>query len=141
MNFLSVLQRAVSRLVGWPGTPRNFVDVTNYQTDQTLDLANNQLDGLYANAPVGSQARWLPDMVSIVSLFFIPSVSGATFTDKLNAMGDFLNRVIPPFTIADGAGTFDIISPYKIMGAAVVGTVHHRLHAIQHQVDRGTVTA
>ncbi|XTP37238.1 Ig-like domain-containing protein [Mycobacterium sp. TJFP1] len=121
-HFLSVLQRAVSRLVGWPGTPRNFVDVTNYQTDQTLDLANNQLDGLYANAPVGSQARWLPDMVSIVSLFFIPSVSGATFTDKLNAMGDFLNRVIPPFTIADGAGTFDIISPYKIMGAAVVGT-------------------
>lgn len=121
-HFLAVLQRAVNRLAGWPGTPRNFVDITNYLTDQTLDNANNQLDGLYAGSPVGSPARWLPDMVSLISLFFVPSVPGATFTDKLNAMGDFLNRVIPPFTIADGAGTFDIISPYKIMGAAVVGT-------------------
>ncbi|MCX2930274.1 Ig-like domain-containing protein [Mycobacterium sp. CVI_P3] len=37
-------------------------------------------------------------------------------------MGDFLNRIVPPFTIAPGADTFGVITPYKIMGAAVAGT-------------------
>ncbi|WP_234788818.1 Ig-like domain-containing protein [Mycolicibacterium iranicum] len=120
--FQGVLQRALYRLTGWPGIPKNFVDITNYQTDQTLDAADNQLDYLSENAPFGSQARWLPDLIGIVSFFFVPVPQGSTFTDKLNAMGDFLNRVVPPFTIEPGADTLDVITPYKIMGAAVVGT-------------------
>ncbi|MDA2891096.1 hypothetical protein PDG61_09245 [Mycolicibacterium sp. BiH015] len=120
--FQGTLARAVSRLLGWPGIPKNFVDITNYQTDQTLDNADNQLDYLSENAPFGSQARWLPDLIGIISFFFVPVPQGSTFTDKLNAMGDFLNRVVPPFTIEPGADTLDVITPYKIMGAAVVGT-------------------
>ncbi len=120
--FQGTLTRAINRLLGWPGTPRNFVDITNYQTDQSLDAADDQLDGVVATAPFGSQARWLPDLISIVSFFFVPVPQGSTFTDKLNAMGDFLNRVVPPFTIEPGADTLDVITPYKIMGAAVVGT-------------------
>ncbi|OBB57844.1 hypothetical protein A5757_18620 [Mycobacterium sp. 852013-51886_SCH5428379] len=120
--FQNVVARAVMRLDGWPGPPRNFVDITNYQTDQSLDAANNQLDNIVATAPFGSPARWLPDLITMVGAFFIPAIPNSTFTDGLNAMGDFLNRVVPPFKIADGAGTLDIISPYKIMGAAVVGT-------------------
>lgn len=120
--FQGVLQRALYRLTGWPGIPKNFVDITNYQTDQTLDNADNQLDYLSENAPFGSQARWLPDLIGIISFFFVPVPQGSTFTDKLNAMGDFLNRVVPPFTIEPGADTLDVITPYKIMGAAVVGT-------------------
>jgi hypothetical protein len=120
--FQGVLQRALYRLTGWPGIPKNFVDITNYQTDQTLDNADNQLDYLSENAPFGSQARWLPDLIGIISFFFVPVPQGSTFTDKLNAMGDFLNRVVPPFKIEPGADTLDVITPYKIMGAAVVGT-------------------
>lgn len=120
--FQGTLTRAILRLVGWPGTPGNFVDVTNHQTDQSLDTADDQLDGLATSAPFGSQARWLPDLISIVSFFFVPLPPNSTFTDKLNAMGDFLNRVIPPFTIEPGADTLGVITPYKIMGAAVVGT-------------------
>ncbi|WP_422745206.1 hypothetical protein ACN27E_23675 [Mycobacterium sp. WMMD1722] len=120
--FNNVLTRAVNRLAGWPGTPRNFVDITNYQTDRTLDAANDQLDNIVATAPLGSPARWVPDLLNIFSAFFIPAVPNSTFTDSLNAMGDFLNRVVPPFEIADGAGTLGVITPYKIMGAAVVGT-------------------
>ncbi|WP_307787729.1 Ig-like domain-containing protein [Mycolicibacterium sp. S2-37] len=120
--FQSVLQRAVNRLAGWPGPPRNFADITDYQTDHSLDAANDQLEGLIATAPVGSPARWLPDLLSMVGAFFVPAVPNSTFTDGLNAMGDFLNRVVPPFKIADGAGALGIITPYKIMGAAVVGT-------------------
>ena len=37
-------------------------------------------------------------------------------------MGDFLNRVVPPFNISPGAGTLGVITQYKLMGAAVVGT-------------------
>ncbi|PRC42132.1 hypothetical protein C6A85_000000112075, partial [Mycobacterium sp. ITM-2017-0098] len=121
-HFLAVLARAINRLGTWPGTPGNFVDITNHQTDQNLDTANNQLDGLAANAPFGSPARWLPDLINLVTFFFVPVPPSATFTDKLNAMGDFLNRVIPPFTIKPGADTLSVITPYKIMGAAVVGT-------------------
>ncbi|PQD97779.1 hypothetical protein CYL16_25645 [Mycobacterium sp. EPG1] len=120
-HFLAVLQRAVTRLATWPGTPRNFVDITNYQTDRTLDAADDQLDGIVANTPPGSAASWVPDAQSLFGLFLISAIPGYTFSDTLNAMGDFLNRVVPPFKIADGAGTLDIISPYKIMGAAVVG--------------------
>lgn len=122
--FQLVLARAVNRLAGWPGIPKNFVDVTDpdRQTDVNLDNANNQLDNLAATAPFGSPARWLPDLISIVSLFFVPVPQPSTFTDKLNAMGDFLNRVVPPFKIKPGADTLDVITPYKIMGAAVVGT-------------------
>lgn len=120
--FQGTLARAIYRLLGWPGTPRNFVDITNHQTDQSLDTADNQLDDLATTAPFGSQARWLPDLISLVSFFFVPLPQGSTFTDKLNAMGDFLNRVVPPFTIEPGADTLDVITPYKIMGAAVVGT-------------------
>lgn len=120
--FIGTLQRAVNRLAGWPGPPRNFVDITNNQTDRSLDAADDQLDGLVATAPVGSPARWLPDLLGMVGAFFVPAIANTTFSDGLNAMGDFLNRVVPPFTIAPGAGTLDIISPYKIMGAAVVGT-------------------
>ncbi|ORB25576.1 hypothetical protein [Mycolicibacterium parafortuitum] len=120
-HFLAVLQRAVTRLATWPGTPKNFVDITNYQTDRTLDAADDQLDGIVANTPPGSAASWVPDAQSLFGLFLISAIPGYTFSDTLNAMGDFLNRVVPPFKIADGAGTLDIISPYKIMGAAVVG--------------------
>ncbi len=120
--WLAVTQRALNRLMGWPGTPRNFVDLTNYQTDQTLDSADDQLDSLATSAPVGSPAQWLPDLINLAGAFFIPAVPNFTFTDSLNALGDFLNRVVPPFDIAPGAGALDVISPYKIMGAAVVGT-------------------
>ena len=118
--FQGVLQRALYRLTGWPGIPKNFVDITNYQTDQTLDNADNQLDYLSENAPFGSQARWLPDLIGIISFFFVPVPQGSTFTDKLNAMGDFLNRVVPPFTIEPGADTLDVITPYKIMGLSLI---------------------
>ena len=120
--FQMVLARAVNRLAGWPGAPRNFVDITNYQTDRSLDAANDQLEAVIATAPVGSPARWLPDLLGMMGTFFVPAVPNTTFTDALNAMGDFLNRVVPPFKIADGAGALGIITPYKIMGAAVVGT-------------------
>ncbi|MDG4669060.1 Ig-like domain-containing protein [Mycobacterium sp. 236(2023)] len=128
--FQSVLQRAISRLAAWPGTPigawpgtpRNFVTITNRQTDQSLDAANNQLDNVTATASLFSPARWLPDLIGIIGTFFVSLPPSSTTTDRFNAMGDFLNRVVPPFKLADGAGTLDIISPYKIMGAAVVGT-------------------
>lgn len=120
--FQGVLTRAVNRLVGWPGPPWNFTDITNYQTDQTLDLANDQLEAVLAGALPGSPARWVPDLQGILGLFFVSAIPGYTFVDTLNAMGDFLNRVVPPFTIAPGADTLGVITPYKIMGAAVVGT-------------------
>ncbi|CAN5409282.1 hypothetical protein BH09ACT7_BH09ACT7_05180 [soil metagenome] len=120
--WVATVQRALNRLAGWPGTPHNFVSVTNHPIDQALDTLDDQLDSLFANAPVGSSARWLPDFVGIVHLFVTSAVPNYSFSDSLNAMGDFLNRVVPPFTIAPGADTFAIITPYKIMGAAVVGT-------------------
>lgn len=120
--FQGVLVRAINRLVGWPGPPRNFVDITNSQTDHTLDLANDQLEALIANAVPGSPARWVPDLQSVLGLFFVSAVPGYTFVDTLNAAGDFLNRVVPPFTIAPGADALGVITPYKMMGAAVVGT-------------------
>ncbi len=120
-HFLWVLQRAVNRLAGWPGVPKNFVDITNRVTDQTLDNANNQLDVLIANAFAGSPAVWLPDLGKVLGLFALSAIPGYSYTDSLNAWGSFLNKIMPPFKIADGAGTLDVISPYKIMGAAVVG--------------------
>ncbi|MDY6997252.1 MAG: VCBS domain-containing protein, partial [Actinomycetota bacterium] len=120
--FLGTLERAVRRLAGWPGTPRDFVDITNYQTDQSLDAANDQLDNLVFTVPTGSPARWLPDLLNMAGAFFVAAIPGSLFTDSLNAMGDFLNRVVPPFKIAPGADTLNVITPYKIMGAAVVGT-------------------
>lgn len=121
-HFLATLQRAVNRLAYWPGLPRNFVDITNYQTDRSLDAANDQLDGLILTALLGSPARWLPDLLGMVGAFVAPVIPNSTFTDALNAMGDFLNRAAPPFKISDGAGALGVITPYKIMGAAVVGT-------------------
>ncbi|TDO17130.1 VCBS repeat-containing protein [Mycobacterium sp. BK086] len=120
--FMGVLTRAVDRLAGWPGLPHNFVTITNYVTDQNLDTLDNQLDALIANAIAGSPARWIPDLSSILGMFVKPSIPSYSFSDTLNAWGDFLNRIVPPFNIAPGAGTFGIITQYKIMGAAVVGT-------------------
>lgn len=121
-HFLWVLQRAVNRLAGWPGVPpKNFLDIGNRLTDQTLDNADNQLDVLIANALAGSPAVWLPDLGRVLGLFVLSALPGYSYTDSLNAWGDFLNRIMPPFKIAPGAGTLDIISPYKMMGAAVVG--------------------
>ena len=120
--FQGTLTWAVNRLAGWPGTPGKFVDVTNTQTDQSLDLADVQLQTLVDNAIAGSPARWVSDLLGIFGLFFQSALPNYTFTATLNAWGDFLNRIVPPFTIASGAGTFDIITPYKMMGAAVVGT-------------------
>ncbi len=119
--FMGTLRRAVNRLAGWPGVPRNFTDITTYTTDYTLDAFDNQLDNLIASAVAYSPARWIPDLLDITGMFVTPAIP-YSFTDSLNAMGDFLNRIVPKFKIADGAGTLDIISPYKIMGAAVVGT-------------------
>ncbi|SRX81716.1 putative hemolysin [Cellvibrio japonicus Ueda107] [Mycolicibacterium parafortuitum] len=120
-HFLWVLQRAVNRLAGWPGVPKNFVDITNRVTDQTLDNSNNQLDVLIANAFAGSPAVWLPDLGRVLGLFVLSALPNYSYTDSLNAWGSFLNKIMPPFKIADGAGTLDVISNYKIMGAAVVG--------------------
>ncbi|ULN44072.1 Ig-like domain-containing protein [Mycolicibacterium crocinum] len=119
---MAVLARAVNRLADWPGLPRNFTDITTYQTDYTLDAFDNQFDALIASAIPGSPARWVPDLLGLTGMFVTSAIPSYSFTDSLNAMGDFLNRIVPKFKIADGAGTFDIISPYKIMGAAVVGT-------------------
>ncbi|WP_052960281.1 Ig-like domain-containing protein [Mycobacterium sp. EPa45] len=119
---MGVLTRAVNRLAGWPGLPHDFVTVTNHLTDQSLDALDNQLDALIAGAVAGSPARWIPDLGSILGLFIKPAIPSYTFTDTLNAMGDFLNRIVPPFNISPGAGTFGVITQYKIMGAAVVGT-------------------
>ncbi|WP_349269069.1 hypothetical protein MPNTM1_04432 [Mycolicibacterium parafortuitum] len=120
--FIGVLQRAVKRLAGWPGPAgQNFVDITNRVTDQTLDNSNNQLDVLIANAFAGSPAVWLPDLGKVLGLFVLSAIPGYSYTDSLNAWGSFLNKIMPPFKIADGAGTLDVISNYKIMGAAVVG--------------------
>jgi len=121
-HFWAVLQRALGRLGSWPGLPQNFTDITNFQTDHTLDAANDQLDALIWGAVPGGPARWLPDLLDIVGLFVKPALPNFTFTDTLNTIGDFVNRVVPPFRIVDSAGTFGIITPYKIMGAAVVGT-------------------
>ncbi|WP_051659807.1 Ig-like domain-containing protein [Mycolicibacterium aromaticivorans] len=116
------MQRALDRLVGWPGLPHSFVAVTNYQIDQSLDAADAQLNSLVATAVPGSPARWVPDLIGVLHLFVTSAIPTYTFSDTLNAWGDLLNRVVPPFTIAPGAGTFGIITPYKIMGAAVAGT-------------------
>ncbi|KDE97540.1 hypothetical protein Y900_000990 [Mycolicibacterium aromaticivorans JS19b1 = JCM 16368] len=120
--FMGALTRAVNRLAGWPGLPHNFVTVTNYVTDQNLDALDNQLDALIAGAVAGSPARWIPDLSSILGLFVKPAIPSYTFSDTLNAWGDFLNRIVPPFTISPAAGTFGVITQYKIVGAAVVGT-------------------
>lgn len=120
--FMGVLTRAVNRLAGWPGLPHNFVTITNHQTDYNLDALDNQLDALIAGAVAGSPARWIPDFNSIFGLFVKPAIPTYTFSDTLNAWGDFLDRIVPPFNIAPGAGTFGVITQYKIMGAAVVGT-------------------
>ncbi|EHB50511.1 outer membrane adhesin like protein [Mycolicibacterium rhodesiae JS60] len=120
--FIGTLQRAINRLAGWPGLPHDFVTITNHLTDQSLDALDDQLDTIYATAPVGSPARWLPDLVSILNLFVESAIPSYTISDTLNAWGDFLNRIVPPFTISPGAGTFGVITQYKIMGAAVVGT-------------------
>ncbi|PND56729.1 hypothetical protein CRM90_16240 [Mycobacterium sp. ENV421] len=120
--FMGVLTRAVDRLAGWPGLPHNFVTAANYVTDQNLDALDNQLDALVTTAVAGSPARWIPDLSSILGLFVKPAIPIYTFSDTLNAWGDFLNRIVPPFNISPGAGTFGVITQYKIMGAAVVGT-------------------
>lgn len=120
--FIGTLQRAINRLAGWPGLPHNFVTITNHLTDQSLDALDDQLDTIYATAPVGSPARWLPDLVGILNLFVESAIPSYTISDTLNAWGDFLNRIVPPFNISPGAGTFGVITQYKIMGAAVVGT-------------------
>ncbi|WP_235677857.1 Ig-like domain-containing protein [Mycolicibacterium sarraceniae] len=95
--------------------------MTNYQADRSFDAADAQLDSLVANAGVGSPARWVPDLIGILHLFVTSAIPTYTFSDTLKAWGDFLNRVVPPFTITSAAGTFGIITPYKIMGAAVAG--------------------
>ena len=115
------LQWMRNRLQGWPGAPWKFTDITQQQTDYTLDNANQQLENLIGNAAPGSPARWVPDLVDILGMFFVSAVPGYGFTGMLNAWGDYLNRVAPAFEIAPGAGTLGIITPYKLMGAAVVG--------------------
>ncbi len=120
--FTAVLTRAINRLAGWPGLPHNFVTITNHLTDQSLDAIDDQLDALIASAVAGSPARWIPDLSSILGLFVKPAIPSYTFSDTINAWGDFLNRIVPPFNIAPGAGTFGVITQYKIMGAAVAGT-------------------
>lgn len=122
-HFVGVLQWAVYRLQGWPGTPKNFYNnPTTSQTDQNLDTANNQLDALIAAAIAnGTAARWLPDLSSVLGLFMLSAIPGYTWSDSLNAWGDFANRVIPAFVIAPNADTFGVITPEKLMGAAVVG--------------------
>ncbi|MBU9765510.1 hypothetical protein FR943_16855 [Mycobacterium sp. TNTM28] len=130
--FNAVIQRAVDRLAGvstwiwhqltWPGPPHQFVDVANNQIDRVLDAADDQLDALIAAAPAGTPAQVVSDFVDILHFWMAPAVPNYSFSDTLNAMGDFLNRVVPPFNIVDGAGTLSIISVYKIMGAAVAGT-------------------
>ncbi|WP_163750497.1 beta strand repeat-containing protein [Mycolicibacterium helvum] len=96
--------------------------MTNYKIDQSLDTIDNQLDALVANPVAGSPARWVPDLIGILHLFVTSAIPGYSFSDTLNAWGDFLNRVVPPFTIDSAASTFGIITPYKIMAAAVAGT-------------------
>lgn len=127
----AVLQRAINRLagnsqwiwhqLGWPGTPHQFADMTNFPFDRVLDAANDQLDALIANPPAGSPAAVISGFVDILHFWMAPAVPNYTFSDTLNAIGDFLNRVVPPFNIVDGAGTLSIISVHKIMGAAVAG--------------------
>jgi VCBS repeat-containing protein len=120
--FVGTLDRAVKRLAAWlPGIPKNFTDISNYQTDQTLDNLNDQLDSVVGTAPQGSPARWVPDLLGILGMFVTSAIPGYTFSDTLNTWGDFLNRIAPPFEIASGADTLGIITPYKLMGAAVVG--------------------
>ncbi|MGV0852448.1 Ig-like domain-containing protein [Mycolicibacterium phlei] len=120
--FVGTLDRAVKRLAAWlPGIPKNFTDITQYTTDYTLDALNNQLDNIVATAAPGSPARWVPDLLSILGMFVTSAIPGYTFSDTLNTWGDFLNRVAPPFEMAPNASTFGIITPYKMMGAAVVG--------------------
>ena len=121
-GWVATVQRAISRLAGWPGTPHKFVTVTNHQIDQSLDALDGQLDGLVSTAVAGSPARWVPDLIGVLNLFVVSSIPGYTFSDTLSAWGDLLNRVVPPFGISSGAGTFGIITPYKIMAAAVAGT-------------------
>lgn len=77
---------------------------------------------MIATAPIGSPQRWIKDSLDFAAIFVTSSIPGYTFASTLNAWGDFLNRVVPPFRIADGAGALNIISVYKIMGAAVAGT-------------------
>ena len=120
--YLSVVARALARLVCWPGPPAHFVDITNHPIDQSLDALTTQLDQLIATAPVGGPVRWIRDSLNFAAIFFTSSIPGYTFATTLNAIGDFLNRVVPPFKIADGAGALGVITPYKIMGAAVAGT-------------------
>ncbi|MGV0852447.1 Ig-like domain-containing protein [Mycolicibacterium phlei] len=120
--FVGTLDRAVKRLGRWlPGIPKNFTDFTTTTTDFTLDALNNQLDNIVATALPGSPARWVPDLLSVLGMFVTSAIPGYTFSDTLNVWGDFLNRVAPPFEIAQGADTLGIITPYKMMGAAVVG--------------------
>jgi VCBS repeat-containing protein len=130
--FLALLQWAVNRLGGvsswiwhqtpWPGTPRQFVTVANNQIDQSLDTADDQLDALIASPGVGTPAQVVSGFVDILHFWLAPAIPNYSFSDTLNAMGDFLNRVVPTFNISDGAGTLSVISVYKIMGAAVAGT-------------------
>ncbi|SBS78440.1 Outer membrane adhesin like proteiin (fragment) [uncultured Mycobacterium sp.] len=96
--------------------------MTNYQIDQSLDALDDQLDSLVATAGASSPARWVSDLIGVLNLFVVSAIPSYSFSDTLNAWGDFLNRVVPPFTISSGAGTFGIITPYKIMAAAVAGT-------------------
>ncbi|HEX5144705.1 MAG TPA: Ig-like domain-containing protein [Mycobacterium sp.] len=129
---LGVMQWALNRLAGvsswiwhqlaWPGTPHQFVDVTNFKIDQALDAADDQLDALIASPGIGTPAEMIAGLVDIVHYWFAPAIPNYSFSDTLNAIGDFLNRIVPPFNIADGAGTLSVISVYKIMGAAVAGT-------------------
>ncbi|MDH6245914.1 Ig-like domain-containing protein [Mycobacterium sp. OTB74] len=130
--FLFVLQRAVDRLAGtsswiwhnlaWAGTPQTFVSVATNQIDQALDAADTQLNALIANPPAGSPAAVISGLVSILNFWSTPAIPTYTFADTLNALGDFLNRIVPQVQIASGAGTLSVISVYKIVGAAVAGT-------------------
>ncbi|PND56732.1 hypothetical protein CRM90_16255 [Mycobacterium sp. ENV421] len=115
------MSRAINRLAGWPGTPKNFVTITNHTIDQALDTADSQLDSSVATAVAGSPARWVPDLVGVLNLFVVSAIPDYTFSDTLNAWGDFLNRVVRPFKIVSSASTFGVITPYKIMAAAVAG--------------------
>jgi VCBS repeat-containing protein len=130
--FLYVLQRAVDRLAGtnawiwhnlaWAGTPQTFVSVATNQIDQVLDAADAQLNALIANPPAGSPAAVISGIVGILNFWSTPAIPTYTFADTLNAIGDFLNRIMPQVQIASGAGTLSVISVYKIVGAAVAGT-------------------
>ncbi|KAA0111904.1 Ig-like domain-containing protein [Mycolicibacterium sp. P1-5] len=98
--FVSTLQTVLNQLVGWPEPPTfDFVTSANYLLDQALDAHDAMIDLVYANPTPAT--RWIPDLMSLVHLFFQPFVPNYTFSDGLNVLGSLLNRVVPPYKIRD----------------------------------------